>query len=110
MSDVLKALKDMQDRFYRDLGNLNGELSQHEKHLTWMSGYYADMIGLTASDAENKPYFSQKYNNHTFVIGYRIGLAEKDKSYDQGYEDGKREAEYRILEALGLNLLPPNAS
>ena len=101
--DVLKSLKDMQDRFYLQFGDLNREMSQHEKHLTWMSGYYADQIGLPASDEVDLPYFSQKYNNHTFIIGYRIGLAENKNAYDKGYDDGKKDAEHRIKSALGID-------
>ena len=99
--DILKAIKDMQERFYKKFGDINiSELSQHEKHLTWMTSFY---IKEPNSTEENPPAFSQSYCNKAFALGYRIGRKENEYSYNQGFEAGKKEAEDNIRLALGFN-------
>jgi len=91
--DVIAALDNMQARFYDKFGDIHiPELTQHEKHLTWMSSYYSDKRGLT----EGVPYCSQEYNNFTFSIGYRIGCKEAEHSYNTGYEAGVADCKYAL--------------
>ena len=86
--DVIKALDDMQDRFYKQFGDLHKpEFSQHEKHLTWMQSFYYP-------DSSN----TEKDRNKAFVLGYRIGRAENKKSYDQGYRQALEDASWAVRE------------
>ena len=85
--DVLKAIDDMVEGFYKKFGDIHKKgVTQHEKHLTWVTDKYAKLSGVPTSTEEDKPYFSQKYNNLTFYIGYRIGKKEQEYAYNQGYK------------------------
>ena len=98
MSDVLNQIDAMVERMADTYGPVHKqETTQHEKHLTWVTSYYAQKLGLPCSDdiGSNRAYFGQDYNNLTFKIGYRIGVHEgmaKGRSdYKQGYEDAMSE-------------------
>lgn len=101
--DVIKAIDDMTKRFVEEYGPIHKqEMTQHEKHLTWVTPAYAKEVGLLCSDAAegNSPYFGQEYNNFTFMIGYRIGLKERDQAYNEGYEDAMAEVRYKLNSLL----------
>ncbi len=104
MSDVLKAIDDMVARFVKEYGDIHKiETSQHERHLTWVTSYYAKELGVPCSDESdnNKPYFGQDYNNLTFKIAYRIGVKEGIITGKGGYEQGYRDAMDKVKSLLG---------
>jgi hypothetical protein len=95
MSDVLKMIKELEDRLFVSYGDpiATYKQTQHDVHMTYYVGKLMEERGheyITPKDKDSV-YYSEKALHEAFLAGKLIGAVDRKKMREQIIEEVKAE-------------------
>jgi len=106
MSDVLKMVKDLEDRLFASYGDpiADYKQTQHDVHMTYYVGKLMEERGhkdiLLKVDGKDTTYYSEKALQEAFLAGQLLGAVDRKKMREDIIEEVKAEMR-EALDMLG---------